>query len=72
MFGGNRKLEGSVTAAHCYCGHQFGHFSGQLGDGAAISLGQVVNDNGEKWEMQLKGAGKTPFSRFLLKHDCIL
>jgi len=63
VFGGNRKLDGSVTAAHCYCGHQFGHFSGQLGDGAAISLGQIVNDDGEKWEMQLKGAGKTPFSR---------
>lgn len=41
-FSGNRLLPGSETAAHCYCGHQFGHFSGQLGDGAAIYLGEVT------------------------------
>lgn len=35
-FAGNKKLEGSQPAAHCYCGHQFGYFSGQLGDGAAM------------------------------------
>lgn len=35
-FSGNKLLPGSKTAAHCYCGHQFGHFSGQLGDGAAM------------------------------------
>lgn len=35
-FSGNKKLPGSKTAAHCYCGHQFGHYSGQLGDGAAM------------------------------------
>ena len=40
-FSGNRLLPGSETAAHCYCGHQFGQFSGQLGDGAAIYLGEV-------------------------------
>lgn len=40
-FGGNKVLPGSQTAAHCYAGHQFGHFSGQLGDGAAIYLGEV-------------------------------
>ncbi|KAF0683562.1 Aste57867_24419 [Aphanomyces stellatus] len=44
--------------AHCYAGHQFGHFSGQLGDGAAILLGGV-----DEWEAQLKGAGLTAFSR---------
>ena len=44
-------------------GHQFGHFSGQLGDGAATYLGEVLNDRGERWELQLKGAGKTPYSR---------
>ncbi|CAM9848078.1 unnamed protein product, partial [Phaeothamnion confervicola] len=49
--------------AHCYCGHQFGSFAGQLGDGAAIYLGEVVNRAGERWELQLKGAGLTPFSR---------
>lgn len=41
-FSGNRLLPGSETAAHCYAGHQFGHFSGQLGDGAAIYLGEVT------------------------------
>jgi len=40
-FSGNKLLPGSETAAHCYAGHQFGHFSGQLGDGAAIYLGEV-------------------------------
>lgn len=61
---GNRVLPGSQTAAHCYCGHQFGSFAGQLGDGAAISLGEVINPiNNERWELQLKGAGPTPFSR---------
>ena len=48
---------------HSYCGHQFGSFAGQLGDGAAIALGEFVNTAGERWELQLKGAGKTPYSR---------
>ncbi|KAF9574156.1 hypothetical protein EC968_007251 [Mortierella alpina] len=51
--------------AHCYGGHQFGYYAGQLGDGRAISLYETVNpDTGESWELQLKGAGKTPYSRF--------
>ncbi|XP_056429717.1 protein adenylyltransferase SelO, mitochondrial isoform X2 [Hyla sarda] len=62
-FSGNRLLPGSQPAAHCYCGHQFGNFAGQLGDGAAMYLGEVVNPSGERWEMQLKGAGLTPYSR---------
>lgn len=41
-----------------------GSFAGQLGDGAAIYLGEIVNSKGEHWELQLKGAGKTPYSRF--------
>ncbi|KAJ0395552.1 hypothetical protein P43SY_011143 [Pythium insidiosum] len=61
---GNELFEGSETAAQCYCGHQFGYFSGQLGDGAAIYLGEVLSGSQrERWEMQLKGAGLTPFSR---------
>ena len=63
FFSGNRLFEGSTSAAHCYCGHQFGYFSGQLGDGAAMYLGEVMNAEGERWELQLKGAGPTPFSR---------
>ena len=42
-FSGNRLLLGSQPAAHCYCGHQFGSFAGQLGDGRAIYLGEIVN-----------------------------
>ncbi|KAM7284912.1 protein adenylyltransferase SelO, mitochondrial [Ixodes scapularis] len=62
-FSGNKLLPGSEPAAHCYCGHQFGYFSGQLGDGAAMYLGEVINQKGERWEIQLKGAGLTPYSR---------
>ncbi|CAD5110924.1 DgyrCDS283 [Dimorphilus gyrociliatus] len=59
---GCKKFNGSETYAHCYCGHQFGNFAGQLGDGAAIYLGEVVHKD-KRYEMQLKGAGKTPYSR---------
>jgi len=49
--------------ASCYGGHQFGNWAGQLGDGRAINLGEVLNKRGERWVLQLKGAGPTPFSR---------
>ncbi|XP_020838552.1 protein adenylyltransferase SelO, mitochondrial isoform X3 [Phascolarctos cinereus] len=62
-FSGNALLPGSEPAAHCYCGHQFGSFAGQLGDGAAMYLGEVLGTAGQRWELQLKGAGLTPFSR---------
>eukprot|EP01125_Pyxidicula_operculata_P011953 TRINITY_DN3916_c0_g1_i1.p1 TRINITY_DN3916_c0_g1~~TRINITY_DN3916_c0_g1_i1.p1 ORF type:complete len:310 (-),score=60.12 TRINITY_DN3916_c0_g1_i1:1173-2102(-) len=62
-FSGNELFPGAETAAHCYCGHQFGYFSGQLGDGRAMYFGEVVNKKGERWEIQFKGAGKTPYSR---------
>jgi len=55
---GSLKLEGSETFAMCYSGHQFGHFAGRLGDGRAINLGKV---NG--WNLQVKGAGLTEYSR---------
>ena len=61
---GNEILSNSIPAAHCYCGHQFGTFVGQLGDGAAMYLGEIINnENGNRWELQLKGAGPTPYSR---------
>ncbi|HRN54781.1 MAG TPA: protein adenylyltransferase SelO family protein, partial [Gemmatimonadaceae bacterium] len=63
VFGGNALLGGMQPYAACYGGHQFGHWAGQLGDGRAISLGEVVNARGERWELQLKGAGPTPYSR---------
>ncbi|MDY0073605.1 MAG: YdiU family protein, partial [Thauera sp.] len=62
-FAGNRLLAGMEPFAACYGGHQFGHWAGQLGDGRAISLGEAINLRGERWELQLKGAGPTPYSR---------
>jgi uncharacterized protein YdiU (UPF0061 family) len=62
-FGGGLLLPGSEPIAMLYYGHQFGVFAGQLGDGRAILLGEVRNERGEKWDLHLKGAGQTPFSR---------
>ena len=62
-FGGNALLPGMEPFAANYGGHQFGHWAGQLGDGRAITLGETVNATGERWELQLKGAGPTPYSR---------
>ncbi|XP_071941976.1 protein adenylyltransferase SelO, mitochondrial-like [Antedon mediterranea] len=62
-FSGNKLLPGCDPAAHCYCGHQFGSFAGQLGDGATMYLGEILNKRNERWEIQFKGAGLTPFSR---------
>ena len=64
-----RVLAGAATPARwrpwaqCYGGHQFGSWAGQLGDGRAISLAETVNAQGQRWELQLKGAGLTPYSR---------
>ena len=63
VFSGNRLLAGMEPFAMCYGGHQFGHWAGQLGDGRAINLGEVVTRRGEHWTLQLKGAGPTPYSR---------
>ncbi|MBY0491740.1 MAG: YdiU family protein [Gemmatimonadaceae bacterium] len=63
VFGGNALLPGMRPYAANYGGHQFGNWAGQLGDGRAISLGEVVNAHGQRWELQLKGAGPTPYSR---------
>lgn len=60
---GNRLLPGMDAIAALYAGHQFGHYVPQLGDGRAILLGEVKNAAGTGWEMQLKGAGRTPYSR---------
>ncbi|KAF5831621.1 hypothetical protein DUNSADRAFT_12812 [Dunaliella salina] len=63
VMSGAAPMPGSKPYAQCYGGHQFGMWAGQLGDGRAISLGEVVGKNGQRWELQLKGAGKTPYSR---------
>ncbi|CAI9106638.1 OLC1v1005841C1 [Oldenlandia corymbosa var. corymbosa] len=64
IFSGASPLVGGVSYAQCYGGHQFGMWAGQLGDGRAITLGELLNSKSERWELQLKGAGKTPYSRF--------
>ena len=63
VFGGNALYAGMQPWAANYGGHQFGHWAGQLGDGRAISLGELVAPDGRHWELQLKGAGRTPYSR---------
>ncbi|HDS0948936.1 TPA: YdiU family protein [Stenotrophomonas maltophilia] len=63
VFGGNALYAGMQPWAANYGGHQFGHWAGQLGDGRAISLGELVAPDGRHWELQLKGAGPTPYSR---------
>ena len=62
-FSGQRILPGSDPIAMLYAGHQFGHYVPQLGDGRAILLGEITNPRGEKWELQIKGSGQTPYSR---------
>jgi len=63
IFAGNQILDGMAPHAQCYGGHQFGNWAGQLGDGRAINLGEVINKQGKRFCLQLKGAGETPYSR---------
>jgi serine/tyrosine/threonine adenylyltransferase len=63
VLGGNRVLPGMQPYAARYGGHQFGNWAGQLGDGRAITLGEVIAPDGARQELQLKGAGQTPYSR---------
>ncbi len=63
LFGGSALAPGMEPLAMLYSGHQFGVYVPQLGDGRAILLGEVKNDKRERWDLHLKGAGMTPFSR---------
>ena len=63
VFSGNALLKGMDPHAACYGGHQFGNWAGQLGDGRAINLGEVVGNDDNSFMLQLKGAGRTPYSR---------
>jgi uncharacterized protein YdiU (UPF0061 family) len=63
VFVGNEVLPDMAPHAQCYGGHQFGNWAGQLGDGRAINLGEVINQQGQRFCLQLKGAGETPYSR---------
>jgi uncharacterized protein YdiU (UPF0061 family) len=63
VFAGNRVLPGMKPYAARYGGHQFGTWAGQLGDGRAITLAEIAAADGSRQELQLKGAGRTPYSR---------
>ena len=63
IFSGKQPLQGANPFAMLYAGHQFGHLNPQLGDGRAIIIAEVKNKANEKWELQLKGSGVTPYSR---------
>ncbi|HKJ16348.1 MAG TPA: YdiU family protein [Xanthomonadales bacterium] len=63
VFSGSIELEGSQPISMAYAGHQFGHFVPQLGDGRAALLGEIVTESGDRFDVQLKGSGRTPFSR---------
>lgn len=62
IFAGNNIPEGAVPIAQAYAGHQFGHFT-LLGDGRAVLIGEHITPLGEKFDIQLKGSGRTPYSR---------
>jgi serine/tyrosine/threonine adenylyltransferase len=63
VLAGNRVPQGAEPIALAYAGHQFGHFVPQLGDGRANLLGEVIGRDGVRRDIQLKGSGRTPFSR---------
>jgi uncharacterized protein YdiU (UPF0061 family) len=63
LLSGNELPAGAASIALAYAGHQFGHFVPQLGDGRAILIGEVVGQDGKRRDLQLKGSGRTPFSR---------
>ena len=64
LFSGRQPIPGFTPFASVYAGHQFGHYVPQLGDGRALTIAQMRNRAGELWDVQLKGAGRTPYSRF--------
>ena len=63
MLSGTHAPEGAQAIAQAYAGHQFGHFSPQLGDGRALLLGEVLDRQGQRIDIAFKGSGQTPFSR---------
>ena len=63
LFSGQALWTDAEPRAMVYSGHQFGHYNPQLGDGRGLLLGEVINDLGEHWDLHLKGAGSTPYSR---------
>ena len=62
IFSGNQLPNGSESIAQAYAGHQFGHFT-ILGDGRALMIGEHIDKNNNRYDIQFKGSGKTPYSR---------
>ncbi|WP_250674135.1 protein adenylyltransferase SelO [Paraclostridium ghonii] len=62
LLSGNKKIDEGAFIAQAYAGHQFGHFT-MLGDGRALLIGEQINPSGDRFDIQLKGSGKTPYSR---------
>ncbi len=60
---GNQVPAGTTPVAQAYAGHQFGGYSPRLGDGRALLVGELVDDHGARWDLHLKGSGRTPFAR---------
>ena len=63
ILSGNKVPTNTTPLAMVYAGHQFGNFVDQLGDGRAVLLGEIIAKNGQRYDLQLKGSGKTFFSR---------
>jgi serine/tyrosine/threonine adenylyltransferase len=63
MLAGNAMPDGAASIAMAYAGHQFGHFTPQLGDGRALLIGEVIDRSNQRRDIQIKGSGRTPFSR---------
>ena len=63
LISGNKSTQTLKSFAYRYSGHQFGHYVSQLGDGRAVTLGEIKDFQGSLWEFQIKGSGPTPFSR---------
>jgi serine/tyrosine/threonine adenylyltransferase len=63
MLAGAAMPEGAASIALVYAGHQFGHFSPQLGDGRALLVGEFTDPDGQRYDLHLKGSGRTPYSR---------
>jgi len=63
IFAGNQTAKGTSPLAMAYSGHQFGHWNPKLGDGRALLLGDAADKSGQRFDVQLKGSGPTPFSR---------
>ena len=63
VLSGNTVADGSEPLAQVYAGHQFGGYNPQLGDGRAILLGEIIGTDSRRYDMQLKGSGRTPYSR---------